>query len=405
MFDLRRVRQDFPGTQNQVYLNAAGMSLPPRAATEKAQETLALLGQGPGEMGSRAYQEKLWGSVVAAREEAARLLGVAPEEIALVDDTTMGLNIALASIRFEPGDNVVLCDLEYPQVALTADHARRHFGTEIRVVPHRGGMVGVEDFEALIDAKTRAVLISSVQWVHGLRADLAAFSDLSKKWGFFLIVDAIQQLGAIPLDLSALHVDFLAAGGHKWLNAPFGVGLLYASRRVWERTEPGMGYGLFALAEPEGGWERALSDPGLTPFLRLPLAADARRFDISGMPKVVGGAGFGAALAYLNQLDRKEAAEHILGLGDWLIEELKKRGFRVWTPAAKSLRSGIVTFDPCGQGDGVHRLVQELGRERIYLSARYCSGVGGVRVSVHFYNSREDLEKLLSVMDAVLRRL
>ena len=405
MFDNSRVREDFPGTKNQVYLNAAGVSLPPRSAVEATQRIVALLGQGPGELGGGAYYARLWEPLVSARQEAARLLHVTPEEIALVDDTTMGLNVALASIRFRPGDNIVLCDLEYPQVAITAEHAQRHFGAEIRVAHHRDGVVTVDDFAALIDQKTRVVLVSAVQWVNGLRLDIPAFSELAEKTGFFLIVDAIQQLGAIPLDLSRLHVDFLAAGAQKWLNAPFSVGILYASKNVWDRVEPGTAHGLFALAEPPGGWAKVLSDPDLTPFLDLPLASDARRFDVSGMPKMVGSAGLSASLAYLNHLDQEGAAEHILALGDWLIEELKRRGFKVWTPQAHHLRSGIVTFDPFGNGGRVHQLVQELEKERIYLSARYCSGAGGVRVSIHFYNNREDLEALLAVVDAALKKM
>ena len=405
MFDISQVREDFPGTKNQVYLNAAGVSLPPRSAVEATQKTIALLGQGPGEMGGAEYYAQLWGPMVSAREEGARLLHVTPEEIALVDDTTMGLNVALASILFRPGDNIVLCDLEYPQVAITAEHARSHFGTEIRVAHHRDGIVTVDDYAALIDKNTRAVLVSAVQWVNGLRMDIPAFSELAAKQGFYLIVDAIQQLGAVPLDLSGLQVDFLAAGAQKWLNAPFSVGLLYASKNVWDRVEPGTGHGLFALAEPPGGWAKLLSDPNLTPFLDLPLSPDARRFDVSGMPKMVGSTGLSASLAYINHLDQEEAVEHILALGDWLIEELRRRGFKVWTSQAHHLRSGIITFDPLGNGEQVLGLVQELEKEHIYLSARYCSGAGGVRVSIHFYNNRADLEALLSVVDATLKRM
>jgi len=162
-------------------------------------------------MGYKTYYRAIGDASVTAKEEAARLLHVTPVEIAFIDDTTMGLNIALAAIPFAPGDNLILCDLEYPQVAISASYPQLHNQLEIRVVQHRNGVVTVDDYAKLIDQRTRAIMVSSVQWINGLRMDLAGFSQLAKDRHCFLVVDAIQQLGAIPLDLSVLNVDFLAA--------------------------------------------------------------------------------------------------------------------------------------------------------------------------------------------------
>ncbi|HKA55757.1 MAG TPA: aminotransferase class V-fold PLP-dependent enzyme [Candidatus Binatia bacterium] len=405
MFDVNAVRADFPGSTQQVYLNAAGVGLPPRSALEAVQRATTLLGQGPADLGYKAYYRAIGDSSAKAKEEAARLLKVTPAEIAFIDDTTMGLNIALAAIPFTPGDNLVLCDLEYPQVAISAAHPQQRLGVEVRVARHRDGTVTVDDYVKLIDGRTRLLLVSSVQWINGLRMDLAAFSQLAEERGCFLVVDAIQQLGAIPLDLSRLRVDFLAAGAQKWLNAPFGAGLLYIRAGVQEKVRPGLAHGLFALAEPAGGWVRYLGDPSLTPFLSLPPAPDARRFEIHGMPKTLGTAGLAASLAYVNGLDSQSVTEHILALGDFLIEGLKRRGVKVWTPTAHHLRSGIVTCEPFPDAGQVHRLTQALEAKRIYPTVRYCSGVGGMRVSIHYYTSREDLEALLAAMDEIMRGL
>jgi len=405
MFDVNAVRADFPGSTQQVYLNAAGVGLPPRSALDAVQQATTLLGQGPADLGYKAYYRAIGDPSVKAKEEAARLLNVTPTEIAFIDDTTMGLNIALAAIPFTPGDNLVLCDLEYPQVAISAAHLQQHLGVEMRVAHHRDGIIAVDDYAKLIDKRTRLLLVSSVQWINGLRMDLAAFSQLAKEHDCFLVVDAIQQLGAISLDLSSLQVDFLAAGAQKWLNAPFGLGLLYIRAGVQEQVRPGLAHGLFAFAEPAGGWVRYLGDPSLTPFLSLPLAPDARRFEIHGMPKTLGTAGLAASLAYVNGLDSPAVTEHLIALGDFLIEELKRRGIKVWTPAAPHLRSGIVTCEPFPNAEQVHRLTQALEAKRIYPTVRYCSGVGGMRVSIHYYTSREDLETLLAAMDEIMKRL
>jgi selenocysteine lyase/cysteine desulfurase len=405
MFDVNAVRADFPGATRQVYLNAAGVGLPPRSAVTAVQQAAALVGQGPAEMGSAAYYRAIGDPSYVAKQEAARLLHVTPAEIAFIDDTTMGLNIALAAIPFAAGDNIILCDLEYPQVALSAQHLQRQGGVEIRVARHRQGMVTIDDYAALIDEHTRLLLVSAVQWINGLRMDLAAFSQLADTYGCFLVVDAIQQLGAIPLDLSQLRVDFLTAGAQKWLNAPFGLGILYVRKEIQDRVRPGLAHGLFALAEPPEGWGRYLGDPQLTPFLPFPLASDARRFEIHGMPKILGAAGLAASLSYVNGLDQHAAAEHIVTLGSFLIEELRRRGIPVWTPAAPHLRSGIITCAPFVAAAQVHHLAQALEARRIYPSVRYCSGVGGLRVSIHYYTSREDLEALLEAMDEIMKAL
>jgi selenocysteine lyase/cysteine desulfurase len=405
MFNVDAVRVDFPGATQQVYLNAAGVGLPPRTALDAVHQVTTLLGQGPAAMGYKTYYRAIGESAIKAREEAARLLNVTSGEIAFIDDTTMGLNIALAAIPFAEGDNIVLCDLEYPQVAVSAAHPQRQKHVEIRVVHHRDGIVTIDDYAKLIDNHTRVLLVSSVQWINGLRMDLAAFSQLAQEHNCFLVVDAIQQLGAIPLDLSELHVDFLAAGAQKWLNAPFGTGLLYARQSVQEKTTPGLAHGLFALAEPAGGWVRYLGDPRLTPFLSLPLAPDARRFEIHGMPKTIGTAGLAQSLAYVNGLERQAAAEHIIALGDFLIDELKRRNIKVWTPSAHHLRSGIVTCEPFPNAEQVHQLTQALEEQKIYPTVRYCSGVGGLRISIHYYTSKADLEALLAAMDAIMKKL
>jgi selenocysteine lyase/cysteine desulfurase len=405
MFDVEAIRADFPGSTQQVYLNTAGVGLPPRAALEAVQRAATLLGQGPAQMGYKAYYHAIGDSAGKAREEAARLLRTAPAEVAFIDDTTMGLNIALAAIPFSLGDNIVLCDLEYPQVAISAAHPQQQQNLEIRVARHRDGVVTVDDYAKLVDKHTRVLLVSSVQWINGLRMDLATFSQLAKEQGCFLVVDAIQQLGAFPLDLSTLQVDFLAAGAQKWLNAPFGAGLLYVSKDVQNKVQPGLAHGLFAYAEPTGGWVKYLGDPSLTPFVSLDLAPDARRFEIYGMPKTISTAGLAASLAYCNGLDSQAVTEHIFTLGDFLIDELKKRGMKVWTPTAHHLRSGIVTCEPFPDAERVHRLTQELEKQRIYPTVRYCSGVGGMRVSIHYYTNRGDLEALLAAMDEIRKAL
>ena len=111
-------------------------------------------------------------------------------------------------------------------------------GIEIDVAPNRGGEIRIEDIAERITPRTRVVTVSTVQWTNGFRLDLAALSRLCREHDVWLVVDAIQQLGAIPVDVQQTPVDILACGGHKWLNAPFGCGFLYVSRNALPQLRP-----------------------------------------------------------------------------------------------------------------------------------------------------------------------
>src|SRR5437867_7482696 len=150
----------------------------------------------------------------AARPAAARLINAHEDEIALVESTTHGLTLAANSILLGPGDRVLLSDLEFLQVAVPWIQKKKE-GIEIDVIPNRNGEVLVEDFAERLTPRTRVITISTVQWTNGYRLDLAALSRLCHERGVRLVVDAIQQLGAIPLDVRQTPVDILACGGDR----------------------------------------------------------------------------------------------------------------------------------------------------------------------------------------------
>jgi selenocysteine lyase/cysteine desulfurase len=123
------------------------------------------------------------------------------------------------------------------------------------------------------------------------------------------------------------------------------------------------------------------------------------------MPKTLGTAGLAESLAYVNSLNAQDVAQHIIGLSDFLIEELTRRGIKIWTPSAAHLRSGIVTCEPFPHAEQVHQLDQALQAQKIYPTVRYCSGIGGLRISIHYYTSKEDLEVLLAALDEQMKRI
>ena len=391
-------RKHFPGLANKVFLDAACCSLAPRQAVDAIQKFLDLTLTCP--LNSSTHHHIFMDEMrAAARPAVAKLINAQQDEIALVESTTHGLSLAAQAIPLERGDRVLMSDLEFLEVAVPWVQ-RRAEGIEIDVVPNHEGEVRAEDFAARVTPRTRVVALSTVQWTNGYRADLAAFSKLCKDRGIWLVVDAIQQLGAVPLDVGQTPVDIVACGGHKWLNAPFGCGFLYVNREALPKLrQPVAGY--LSVKDPPGGWGEYFQTPTITPVRDYQFSHAARRFETGGTANYPGAIGLAASLKLIEQLGRQEIAEHIYSLTERLMAGLDRIGLEVVTPRARPARSGIVTFS-VGSAEENVKLMKSLQEKKILVSVRYTSKVGGVRVSCHFYNSEEDIEALLDAVKTVV---
>lgn len=391
-------RQHFPGLFDKVFLDAACVSLAPRPAIEAIEKFLdrAMVCPLDSSTHHHIFMDEMR---AAARPAAARLINAHPDEIALVESTTHGLTLAAASIPLERGDQVMISDLEFLEVAVPWAQ-RKVQGIEIEVVPNRNGEVLVDDFAVRITPRTRVIAISTVQWNHGYRVDLKTLSKFCRERGIWLVVDAIQQLGAVPLDVQQTPVDILACGGHKWLNAPFGCGFLYVSRDAFSRLQPPLA-GYLSVQDPPGGWGQYFQTPNITPLRDYQFVNTARRFETGGTANYPGAVGLAASLNLMDKLGQREIAEHIFCLTDQLLTGLDSLPVKVVTPRARDNRSGIITFSVGAAEDNV-RLMQRLQAKKILVSVRYTSNVGGVRVSCHFYNSAEDIEALLAALKGLL---
>jgi len=401
--EIAEAKNHFPGLRDKTFLDAACVGLAPIEAKLAIEGFLdrAVLCQ---DRDASTHHIALDQARVTAVCEGARLLEADDDEIALVESTTHGLNILAAAIPFEPQENVVICDLEFLQVAIPwLKLAERGGIREVRLVGNRGGALPLEAFDEQIDADTRAVIVSSVQWTNGYAVDLNRLAELCRRHGALLIVDAIQQLGATKLSVRDTPADVVVAGGHKWLNAPFGCGLLYVRRSTLpELRMPSWGY--LGLDPPEGGWGHYFATPDTTPVRIYDFPTTAKSLEINGTANYPGAVGLGASLALINELGIETIEKHLLGLTDRLHEELPCLGVRVVSRPEREARSGITTFEV---SDDVHEneaFLQALLDERIYVAMRYTSRVGGIRISTHFYNDHEDLDRLLETMARLLGR-
>ncbi len=369
--DIEALRALFPITRHKAYLNHAAVSPLAQPVYEAMHSHLYNYWQ------TGASFAEGQDPVALARERAARLIGARPAEIALVHNTSHGLLLVAGGLDWRPGDNVVCAEGEFPATVYPW-RSLENRGVTVRIVAEREGRVPLDGLRAAIDARTRIVSLSFVEFYTGYRNDLAAVASLCRETGARLCIDAIQGLGAIALDVAATGIDFLSAGSFKWLMGPTGAGIFYCREdRLNELSHAVLGFD-------------STHNPGHDYFnFNLPWKSDASRFEI-GVPPVDSLVGFAASLKFLLDLGIPQIEARILDLTDYLLDRLAGRAVEIVTPhASRAERSGIVTFIPRGR-DPV-ALARRMGQAGVVVSARGA----GIRVSPHFYNTTEELDRVL----------
>jgi cysteine desulfurase/selenocysteine lyase len=395
VIDWAAVRARYPGAVHKAYLDTACKGIPPQEAISAIEDYCEFVRQCPGES-TTEDTIVVFEHMGRARRAAARLIGAHEDEIALVESTQHGLNVAAGLLGLRPGDRVVASDVEFFGTVLPWRLLGRQ-GVELDLVPHRAGRVETADLEEAIDDRTRVIVLSSVQEVTGFRADLASLSALCRERAIHLVVDGAQHVGPLQLDVRATPIDFLAVGGHKWLCSPFGLGFLYVRRELLEKLEPSF-LGYMSMETPPNGWAAYLADPGRTLTDELRFVGSARRLELAGTGPYLSGAALGAALETLLGLGPERIAARVQELVSALIAGLQRVGAEIVSPLEEERRSGIVVFRTSREAARDKRLVERLAAAGVAVSLRFQTGIGGVRVSPYFYNDEEDVERLLAVV-------
>lgn len=318
------------------------------------------------------------GRLEQVRHHGARLLGAEPAEVALVANTTAGINLVAEGLDWRPGDNVVLPSDEFPSNQYPwLNLASR--GVEVRRIEPREGHVSRAQLLAACDSRTRVVAVSWVGFAHGWRHNLDALTAEVHRRGARLFVDAIQGLGVFPLDVRQTPIDFLAADGHKWLLGPEGAGLFFVQHDRLDELRP---LGL--------GWNSVVQGSDFS-RVELRLKPTAGRYE-GGTYNMGGLLGLGASLELLLSYGTAAIARRVLQITAEARERLLQLGATLDGPTADDERSGIVAFnlgdEPCAV---VRRRCLERG---IVLSCR----AGRIRISPHAYNHGEDLDRLMAAL-------
>ena len=364
-------RADVATGDGVVYLNHAAAGVLPT----RTRDALVGMVEGQARAGLLGFLDVEL-NLDRTRERVGTFIGATGSEIALLRNTSDGANTIARGFAFEPGDEIVICDNEFPANA----HpwlALRDTGVVVRIVETARGRLTPDVLRAHISKSTRIVAVSWVSFGDGYRHDLAALAEIAHANGAIFCVDAIQALGAFPIDVRAIGIDAMYAGGAKWLLALPGASFLYVSAELRERLDVKWR----GWRDVENIWNFLDYEQGLAP--------NGTRFE-GGTVNFIGVAALEHSMNVLATTGVDRIAAHVLALTDRLYAGLRERGATIATQRGATTSSGIITFRLPGE-DPV-ALGERLGKAGFCVTYR----LTGIRVSPHGYNTESEVDAFLA---------
>jgi len=369
-----KLRDEFPTLAHWTYLDTARKTVPPRCQELAMQAYCRDIRETAG---ADAWSAE---NVVDTREIMARLLGAKPVEIAFTKNTTEGLNIAAHAFDLQPGDNIVLTDMEHVANVWVWKHWQSR-GVEIRYAKNRDGRLPLEAFAEQMDGRTRVVSTAYVTYGNGYRVNLPELGAACRACGARLVVDGVQAAGILAAPLHSLGADLIAISGHKNLFGLTGVGLLYCREELIDELR--------------------------TPFLKAPLAKGtmqasahlksqfdyirtAHRFEI-GNPNFLGIRVLRDSAGFIESIGLQNIENRVRELSTYCMAQLKAAGLPVLTPEPWAERAHIVSF-AAPEAGGLMDVLRD--KHRIIVNVKD----GAIRVSMNFFNNESDIDRLLAAV-------
>lgn len=367
-------KKDFIGLDNCSWFFSGAETPPHRGVLQAVMEYVTARGRGPG--GRERNAEKEW----SCKRNLARMLNGTPEQIALMSSSSEVISMIAQAMRLQPGDNVVIHNLEFPSGVLPWLLLKEE-GVEVRVVEHRDWTLDENDILDRIDKRTKLVLTSHVSYLNGVRIDYKKLYENVSRTGALFVLDVTQSLGAFPVDLS--YADLIVCSTYKWLLGLHGGGIL--------AVNPKRG---FDLQPKYIGWRSVRDRTDQEKYTSFEFHPDARRFEL-GYPSYATVYALEYSTGLLLEVGVERIAQHILKLGDAVLELLQSLGLAITTPLEPHRRAGNISF-LCERAEHV---AEELRKQGIYLMG----SDGRVRISVGAFNDSEDIERLSAMLPPIVR--
>jgi cysteine desulfurase/selenocysteine lyase len=370
---LEAIRELFPVTRRYVYLNHASngpLATPVVQAMKGYIERCSLHGDVPYPEAEAAVED--------CRGMAARLMGVRPDEVAFVKNVSAGAIIAIGSIEWQHGDNLVMMKDAFPTNTYPFNYLLPH--VEKRYVTSAELAKGPECIYKLVDRHTRAIAIDWVHFLSGVRADIGAIATFCRTRAIHILLDVMQGLGAVSQSFGELGIDFAYAGGGKWLLGPQGSGILYVNSAILPKLKPA-----------NLGWLSAQWNDFNDIYTPKPMKPGASRYE-EGTKNYIGIYGLRESLRILLDAGTSEVAARVRMLVQLLRQRLEEKGFEIMTPADPQRHAGIITASRPDVDTSA--LFAQLKQQGFICSLRE----NRLRIAPHFYNTEEEVERFCAVL-------
>jgi len=409
---LDEVREQFGLLNYWTFLNAADQMIPGKYWLDACREFYNLVEAGRMEdipTADIATHPFLTTTFFETIERAAQLIHADKEEVLNIYRPMIAANLILYDILdWGKGDNIVFTDLEYPSITYILLDLRKRYSIELRRVKNVEGEILIKDLEKNIDENTKLVVINRTEAFSGFTFDDDNVKEISKiahKHGALVLDDAMQALGAIDINVHEDDVDFVITGSYKWLCGPEGAGFMYIRKNLISKFDPR--FRNYLWANIPTGIPFSLLDHDNLRNWDYPPINNANKFsqDVCSGSALFG---WNATLKFYEKIGIKNIDKRVRYLGSYLIKRLEEIGCKVLTPADLKKRHGLIVYTTGSHESDVASFnyfsAPPLGRKPIKVSLRALGGVGGIRVSTHFFNTEEDIDLLINAQKKLLAR-
>jgi selenocysteine lyase/cysteine desulfurase len=382
-------RRQFPHLRGRIYFNHGAASVPPTSVIRAAAEGVKLA----LDYSLNPATQRKWSLILAeTRAMAAELIGAAPANVAFVANTSTALSLISQAIPWKRGDNVVTATVENPANVVPWQNMR-HLGIEVRYLPaDKDDLVDLAALPKYLDKRTRLVALSLVGYATGQRLDLKRVVRLCRPRRILVSADAVQAVGAVPVDVKALGVDFLAYGVQKWVMGLRHVGVLYAGDEALRRTVCPI---VTESSVADIGAEEEEPTRG-APHLKAP--PGALKFEAVPYSNFAGICALRQALLNIRAVGKENLYARVREITSELVAGLEGLGGRVISPRGDSEWSGIVSYAP--DGAAPKEIVARLAEMDVHVRVRK----GRIRICPHWYNISAEVRKFLAALRTVVAR-